>query len=57
MSLHQVRDPVIEGTQAVFTQKVMSCCESDSLPGEVLKMLEQEGVSLSDLEPAPLDTM
>ncbi|XP_060748332.1 cytosolic Fe-S cluster assembly factor narfl isoform X1 [Tachysurus vachellii] len=25
--------------------------------GEVLKMLEEEGVSLSDIEPAPLDTM
>ncbi|NXX86947.1 NARFL factor, partial [Urocolius indicus] len=25
--------------------------------GEVLKLLEQEGVSLSDVEPAPLDTM
>ncbi|XP_066498313.1 cytosolic Fe-S cluster assembly factor narfl isoform X1 [Hoplias malabaricus] len=25
--------------------------------GEVLKMLEEEGVSLSDLDPAPLDTM
>nr|XP_032606910.1 cytosolic iron-sulfur assembly component 3 isoform X2 [Taeniopygia guttata] len=25
--------------------------------GEVLKLLEQEGVSLSDLDPAPLDTM
>lgn len=35
----------------------MSCCEADLSPGEVLKMLEEEGVSLRDIEPAPLDTM
>lgn len=34
-----------------------SSYESDSFPGEVLKMLEVEGVSLSDVEPAPLDVM
>lgn len=28
-----------------------------SVLGEVLKLLEQEGVSLSDVAPAPLDTM
>lgn len=29
------------------------CC----VPGEVLRLLEEEGVSLSELEPAPLDSL
>lgn len=35
----------------------VSYCEPNSFLGEVLKMLEEEGVSLSDINPAPLDTM
>ena len=40
-----------------FIPKIRTFYVSGSLLGEVLKLLEQEGVSLSGVDPAPLDTM
>lgn len=45
-------------TFSVFTEIPADehlCC--GSIAGEVFKLLEEEGVSLSELEPAPLDSV
>lgn len=54
---HKRRNAKVFGGFFRLKNLCMWCCEFDQFLGEVLKMLEEEGVSLSDIEPAPLDTM
>ncbi|KAG9328975.1 hypothetical protein JZ751_008566 [Albula glossodonta] len=52
-------DKKLEASRPDFFMKEADTREVDCVitSGEVLKMLEQEGLSLSDVDPAPLDTM
>ncbi|NXI31203.1 NARFL factor, partial [Sterrhoptilus dennistouni] len=52
-------DKKLEASRADFFNQEYQTRDVDCVitTGEVLKLLEQEGVSLSDVDPAPLDTM
>ncbi|KAJ8246055.1 hypothetical protein GJAV_G00263150 [Gymnothorax javanicus] len=52
-------DKKLEASRSDFFMKDEDTREVDCVitSGEVLKMLEQEGLSLNDVEPAPLDTL
>ncbi|XP_064178931.1 cytosolic Fe-S cluster assembly factor narfl isoform X1 [Anguilla rostrata] len=51
-------DKKLEASRSDFFMKEANTREVDCVitSGEVMKMLEQEGLSLNDVEPAPLDT-
>ncbi|KAJ8283985.1 hypothetical protein COCON_G00028350 [Conger conger] len=52
-------DKKLEASRSDFFMKQADTREVDCVitSGEVMKMLEQEGLSLNDVEPAPLDTL